>query len=125
VRTAGLWACLLASSAVAPALADEAAMGKLAAERGCANCHREAPAAQGWDKLVPLTPSWREIAVRYRASAGAEDALTTIVLSGTGPARGDRHWKGVASIPGMPPNRVEVTPAEARDLVRWILSKPG
>jgi hypothetical protein len=54
---------------------------------------------------------------------GAEDALTAVVLQGTGPGRGDRHWRGIASIPNMPPNEVEVTPGEARELVRWILAK--
>ena len=97
-------------------------MRALSAKAGCANCHREARAAAGWDKLIPLTPSWREIAVRYRGAKGAEDKLTAVVLQGSGTQRGERHWEGVASIPNMPPNEIEVTPAQARELVRWILA---
>ena len=110
---------LLASAAAA----GEGAMRTLAEKAGCASCHRETPASEGWDKLIPLTPSWREIAVRYRDAKGAEDKLTAIVLQGTGTRRGDRHWQGIASIPNMPPNEIEVTAAQARELVRWILTK--
>ena len=104
-------------------MADDASLRALATRAGCASCHREAPATQGWDKLAPLTPSWREIAARYRGVPGAEDTLTAIVMKGTGRGKGDRHWKGVATIPNMPPNDIELTPAQARELVRWILSK--
>jgi cytochrome c len=109
--------------AASAAVADEGAMRGLAEKAGCASCHRETPASKGWDKLIPLTPSWREIAVRYRDAEGAEDTLTAVVLQGTGTGRGDRHWQGIASIPAMPPNRIEVTAAQARELVRWILAK--
>ena len=122
MRPVLLAGCAVASLAAAAAPGD-AAMRDLATKAGCAACHLEAPATSGWDKLLPLTPSWREIAARYRGVPGAEESLTRVVLKGTGASREDRHWKGAASIPNMPPQEIEATPAEARELVRWILSK--
>lgn len=121
MRLAPFSACVLACAS-GFAAADDAALRKLSIDRGCVRCHREAPATQGWDKLIPLTPSWRDIAQRYRSDAGAEDALTEIVFNGSGPARTDRHWKALASMPDMPPNRYELSRPEARSLVRWILT---
>ena len=47
-----------------------AEMSGLAEERGCTFCHREGPAAEA-NGALPLAPSWREIATRYRGRVGA------------------------------------------------------
>ncbi len=108
----------LAALATGAFAAQDGDVGKLAADRGCTLCHHEQPAAPS--SVVPSAPSWHAIAQRYRGKAGAEDELTQLVLVGTDAEH--RHWKNQAAFTSMPANRVEVTPAEARSLVRWILS---
>jgi len=110
---------IMAAAAALPARAQDAAgAARLAADRGCMLCHHESPARP--DSTLASAPSWREIAARYRGKAGAEDELTQFVLAGTDPKH--RHWANQAAFAAMPPNRVEVTPDEARTLVRWILA---
>ena len=94
----------------------------VAAERGCTVCHRESASPRGPEDSLPLAPSWREIAARYRGRADAEEALTRIVIEGADP--GDRHWKDRIDFAAMRGNAPGVTPDEARALVRWILSRP-
>ncbi|HUJ01446.1 MAG TPA: c-type cytochrome [Usitatibacter sp.] len=108
---------LATASSVSQAAGDDA-MRELAADRGCMLCHHEQ--AAGPNAVVPSAPSWHEIAERYRGKAGAEDQLTRLVLVGTDAQH--RHWQSQAAFTNMPANQVEVTPAEARSLVRWILS---
>ena len=71
---------------------------------------------------MPLAPSFREIAARYRGRAGAEEQLTHIVIEGADPS--ERHWKGRLEFNRMGANAPNVTPDEARSLVRWILATP-
>jgi len=97
-------------------------MRHMAGELGCTICHREAPSTQGSDGAIPLAPSWRDIAARYRGKAGAEEALTHIVIDGADPL--DRHWKNRAGFTTMRGNEVNLTSDEARALVRWILTSP-
>jgi cytochrome c len=113
-------AMVMAAAAAPQARGDDAAMARLARERGCAICHKEQPAGPG--SIIASAPSWREIAVRYRGKPAAEEQLTRQVIGGTDPDR--RHWKNSAAFASMPPNEVETTPEEARALVRWILSMP-
>lgn len=90
--------------------------------QGCRLCHdmeRREPAALG---RMPYAPSLQEIARRYRDQPGAEDRLTKTVLRGTGRNPADQHWKGQTSIAEMPPNDNQIDAAEARRLVRWILT---
>lgn len=96
-----------------------AEMSRLAEERGCTFCHREAPAAEP-DAGMPLAPSWREIATRYRGRVGAVAELAAIVEQGADPA--DRHWAKRLDFAAMRGNAPQVSPAEARALSRWILS---
>ena len=97
-------------------------MQRLAADRGCALCHAEKPAAQGAGTTLAAAPSWAEIARRYRGRLEAEDSLTRLVLGGSDPDR--RHWKNQAAFASMLQNEPATTPAEARALVRWILARP-
>ena len=99
---------------------DNAAMRRLASERGCVVCHSDT-APGGEPAVSAYGPSWDEIADRYAGRADAEEArLTRLVLTGSDPQA--RHWKGRASFAQMLPNESEVSAEEARSLVRWILS---
>ena len=121
---AGRVALLVAVSTVAiaanPAPKDEA-MNRLALDRGCTLCHAARAAKQSGEAGLPFAPAWNEIARRYKGRPGAEDLLVASVLRGSGPQ--DRHWAGKTSGARMPPNQVEVSPEEARKLVRWILQR--
>ena len=97
-------------------------MRRLAVDRGCYTCHAEKAVPPSANSTLPSAPSWPEIARRYRGRADAEDYLTGIVISGTG--KGKRHWPNEAAFASMLPNDAEVTPEEARSLVKWILAAP-
>ena len=97
-------------------------MRLLAGERGCTVCHREAPTQRDADEALPLAPSWREIAARYRGHAGAEERLARAVSGGADPS--GSHWKGRLEFNRMDANPT-LTRQEARLLVRWILSSPS
>jgi len=101
---------------------DRDRMHRLAVDRGCTLCHRDAPVPREQGEAPPLAPSFAEIAARYRAQAGAEQSLTHVVIEGADPS--DRHWKDRADFVRMGGNAPRVTPDEARALVRWILSTP-
>jgi len=108
------------------ALADDQqdqAMRKLATESGCSFCHKEESRKPGVNELLPVAPSWTDIARRYRGQAGAEDRLTKVVLSGSGQGPNDRHWAYKVRDTSMPSNFVEIGRDDARNLVRWILSR--
>jgi len=97
-------------------------MGKLAKDRGCDLCHSIEPRKPGSSEVPPLGPAWKDVAKRYKGKAGAVDLLTRTVLQGTGANPSDGHWKGKAAGAMMPPNAVEISEADARKLVLWILS---
>jgi cytochrome c len=101
-----------------PAENDEA-MLKLAAFGGCMACHTILPVRRRADGRPPIAPAWRDIAIRYRNDPAASDRLTRLVM--TGSDLNVRHWAGKASVDSMPPNAVEITEADARMLVNWIL----
>ena len=94
----------------------------LAQERGCMLCHALRPDDRAVQQVLPLAPSFEEIAQRYRGDASAEKRLVRTVLQGTGPHPGDRHWAGKVDANRMLPNAVEIDEPAARSLVRWILS---
>ncbi len=96
-----LLALVLTAATAGPALADEA----LAKARNCVACH--APAS----KLVG--PAYRDVARKYANDAGAVDRLAAKVIKG-----GSGAWGAVP----MPAN-TQVSEAEARRLVSWILSQ--
>ncbi len=58
-------------------------------------------------------PAFKEVAKKYAGQKDAEAKLTQKVLNG-----GSGVWGAVA----MPANKGQVTEAEARELVKWVLS---
>jgi cytochrome c len=77
---------------------------KLAQEKGCLACHQVATKVLG--------PAYTDVAAKYKDDAGAEARLIEKVLNG-----GTGVW---GQIP-MPANK-QVSEAEAKTLVDWILS---
>ena len=117
-----LVALLLAGASALPALAagaDDANL-KLATSSGCMTCHHIEPGAKGPDGLPPIGPAWRDVSAKYKGQKGAVDALTRTVMTGSNPY--DSHWKGKVSGLAMPPNAVAIKEADAKQLVKWILS---
>jgi cytochrome c len=102
---AGFKSRLLLAAACAftclPALADQA----LAASKNCLSCHTI-------DKKV-VGPSYQEVAIRYRGDKTALARLAVKVKEGGGGV-----W-GVVKMPSNP----QITEAEARKLVAWILAQ--
>jgi cytochrome c len=113
---------LLTLAALAPALAadkDDAAL-KLATNSGCMTCHHVEPGAKGPDGLPPIGPAWRDVSAKYQGQKDAASKLTHTVLTGSNPY--ESHWKGKVSGLAMPPNAVAIKEADAKTLVKWILS---
>lgn len=118
----------LAALAVAAALAaagaqaadNDVTMARLATSAGCMTCHHMEPGGKGPDGLPPIGPAWREVSAKYQGQKGADSKLTHTVLSGSNLY--DGHWKGKVSGLAMPPNAVAIKEADARRLVKWILS---
>lgn len=88
------------------AFASQAALANadLAKAKNCMACH-----AVG-NKVIG--PAYKDVAAKYAGQPGAEDRLTQKVLKG-----GSGAWGAVP----MPAN-AQVTEAEARTLVKWVLS---
>lgn len=81
----------------------------LAEKKGCLACH-------GIDKRIAPTvpfPSYKEIATRYAGQKDAVDKLAKKVLEG-----GSGSWGAVP----MVANKATVTEAEAKQIVRWLLT---
>ncbi|HUL48606.1 MAG TPA: c-type cytochrome [Gemmatimonadales bacterium] len=95
---------------------------KLTAASGCDLCHTLEPRKSPANEVLPIGPSWKDIARKYRGQKDAVDRLTNIVLQGSGSGPRDRHWSREASGVAMPPNTVEISRADAERVVRWILS---
>ena len=75
----------------------------LAKQKNCMSCHSVD------NKLVG--PAYRDVAKRYAGQKDAEDKLVQKVLKG-----GNGDWGQIV----MPPN-AQVSEAEARTLVKWVL----
>ncbi|HEY8607321.1 MAG TPA: c-type cytochrome [Noviherbaspirillum sp.] len=92
---------------VAGALVSNVAMANadLAKSKNCMACHSVA------NKVVG--PSFKDVAAKYAGQKDAEDKLTQKVIKG-----GAGVWGAVP----MPAN-AQVTEAEARTLVKWILAQ--
>lgn len=86
--------------AAAPAMADQA----LATSKACMSCHSV-------DKKM-VGPAFKEVAARYVGQKDAQDKLATKVIKG-----GSGVWGPVP----MPPN-AQVSEADAKKLVGWVLS---
>lgn len=80
----------------------EQSMAALAQKNNCAGCHQV-------DKRT-IGPSYREIAAKYKADAGAQSRLAEKVKNG-----GSGNWGAVP----MPPNAIR--DEDIRALVKWIL----
>jgi cytochrome c len=91
-------------------------MLRLASVSGCVICHRVDPVTE--TRVVPLAPSFREIAGRYQGDSNARADLVESVLKGT--EGGTKIWHNV-NMRFMPPN-VNVRKQDAETLVAWILS---
>jgi cytochrome c len=94
---------LLAAGLLAPlpVLADQA----LAAAKNCLACHNV-------EKKV-VGPAYKDVAAKYRGDKTAPARLATKVMEGGGGV-----W-GVVKMPSNP----QVSEAEARKLVAWVLSQ--
>ena len=90
----------------ASALVSNAALAnaELAKSKNCMACHAIA------NKVVG--PAYKDVAAKYAGQKDAEDKLTQKVLKG-----GSGVWGAVP----MPAN-AQVNEAEARTLVKWVLS---
>jgi cytochrome c len=100
MKNLGLTAALLATLAAGPVLASE----ELAKKHACTACH-------GIDKKL-VGPAYKDVANKYRGDAKAEAALVEKVKKGS---------SGVWGPVPMPPN-ANVSDAEAKTLVKWVLS---
>ncbi len=109
---------LMATNAFAQQSADDAAK-KIAANAGCFTCHT-IKHVDSKDSVLPVGPSWQDVANQYRGKPGAADFLTRIVLEGSNPY--SSHWKNKAAGIAMPPNAVAISESNARQVVYWILS---
>jgi cytochrome c len=98
---------LLFIGLAASALASNAALANadLAKAKNCVACHAV-------DKKV-VGPGYKEVAAKYAGQKDAEDKLVQKVLKGGG---------GVWGPVPMPAN-TQVSDAEARTLVKWILAQ--
>jgi cytochrome c len=94
--------CVLMSSAFASTGAF--AQADLAKAKNCMACHAVA------NKLVG--PSYKDVAAKYDGQKGAEDKLVQKVMKG-----GAGAW-GPVPMPANP----QVSEAEARSLVKWVLA---
>ena len=92
-------ACAGAGTAVA------APPAELARDRDCLSCHAV-------DKKV-VGPAFKEVAAKYAGQKDAVDKLTQKVMKGS---------QGVWGPVPMPANP-QVTEAEAKQLVEWVLSQ--
>jgi cytochrome c len=91
---------VIACMAAAPALADPA----LAQKKNCMACH-------AIDHKV-IGPAYKDVAARYAGQPDAVPRLAQKVMKG---------GTGVWGVAVMPANK-QVSEAEAKQLVRWILS---
>jgi cytochrome c len=90
----------LALAALSPAQANQ----ELAQKKACMACH-------AMDKKI-VGPAYLDVAKKYKGQKDAEAKLTQKVLKGGG---------GVWGTMAMPANP-QVTEAEAKQLVKWILT---
>ena len=116
VLLAGL--SVLATSALAASKDDE--MKALATQSGCFTCHAIEHGTPGPYGMAPIGPAWQDVAKTYKGKPGADTFLTRVVLEGSNPY--GSHWKDQVSGLAMPPNKVAIKEADAKKLVKWILT---
>jgi cytochrome c len=98
-----LFALIAAAFVAGPALAADPA-AELAQKKNCLSCHAV-------DKKV-LGPAYKDVAAKYKGDKTAEAKLAEKVIKG-----GTGVWGQVP----MPANNV--TPDEAKTLVKWVLAQ--
>lgn len=91
-------------------------MMALANYSGCTICHRLDPVRES--RVVPLAPSFREMAAEYQGRSHAKERLVQAVLEGT-LGSGSKTWDNV-NMRFMPAS-VNVKREDAERLVAWIL----
>jgi cytochrome c len=96
---------LLAAFALAGTTQAALANPDLAKAKNCMACHAVST------KLVG--PAYKDVAAKYAGQKGAEDKLVQKVMKG-----GSGVW-GPVPMPANP----QVTEAEARSLVKWVLTQ--
>jgi cytochrome c len=96
-----LFALVAATSITLPALADQA----LATSKNCMACH-------AIDKKL-VGPAYKDVAAKYAGDKSAADKLAAKVMKG-----GVGTW-GQIPMPANP----QVSEAEAKKLVAWVLSQ--
>ncbi len=96
-----LFALFAAASLSAPAFADQA----LATSKNCMACHAV-------DKKL-VGPAFKDVAKKYAGNKSAADTLATKVIKG-----GSGAW-GPVPMPANP----QVSEAEAKKLVAWVLAQ--
>lgn len=96
-----LFTLLAATSLIAPAMADQA----LATSKNCMACHAV-------DKKL-VGPAYKDVAKKYAGDKSAADKLVAKVMKG-----GAGVW-GPVPMPANP----QVSEAEAKKLVAWVLSQ--
>lgn len=101
---------------VAERLVHHDKMMALATYSGCTICHRLDPVRES--RVVPLAPSFREMAAEYAGRTHAKDRLVQAILVGT-LGDGSKVWDNV-NMRFMPPS-VNVKKEDAERLVAWIL----
>lgn len=107
---------IVASFAVSHVQADEA-MVELANQKGCFICHGIKPPGQG---VIPLAPSYTDIANRYSKDETVFEELVLRTIQGTVYTK--QAWKGRVNMRFMPPN-VGLDYNDAAALVHWILQQ--
>ena len=96
--------CLIISAGLLASAGNALASEALAKKYNCLACH-------AMDKKL-VGPSYKDVAAKYKADAGAESKLVAKVKNG-----GVGVW---GQIP-MPPNAA-VPDADVKTLVKWVLS---
>lgn len=102
-----LFAAGLMAVAMQAGAADNAASQALAQKSGCLMCH-------GVDKSpMPGTPSYKDVAAKYKGQKDAEAKLIEKVKKG-----GSGVWGPMP----MPANSPKVSDPDIKTLVQWVLS---
>ncbi|MEW8506404.1 MAG: c-type cytochrome [Candidatus Thiodiazotropha sp.] len=101
---------------LAEKLAQHDRMLTLSTVSGCTICHRIDPVKES--RVIPLAPSFREIAAHYKDRSDSMDRLLESIIQGT--QGNQKVWENV-NMQFMPPN-VALKREDAAELVNWIMS---
>jgi len=119
LRKAAVLAGLAVLAGSAAASVDDD-MKALASKSGCLTCHAIESGTPGPNGMAPIGPAWQDVGKQYNGKPGADVFLTRVVQEGSNPY--GSHWKNQVSGLAMPPNKVAISEADTKKLVKWILS---